>query len=63
MISIKDNMSKKEMFVITDRAQGGTLSKDGQIDIMVKQSLMIISKKYTQYNKYIYLKDSQKTPF
>lgn len=51
------------MFVITDRAQGGTLSKDGQIDIMVKQSLMIISKKYTQYNKYVYLKDSQKTPF
>ena len=42
------------MFMITDRAQGGTLSKDGQIDMMVKQSIMIISKNYTQYDKYVY---------
>lgn len=53
MISIKDNKDKKEMFVISDRAQGGTLSKEGQIDIMVKQPIIIFTRNYTHSSEII----------
>lgn len=36
MISIKDTASKKALFVLTDRSQGGTSLEDGQIELMVK---------------------------
>lgn len=35
MISIKDDKSDRELFVLNDRAQGGGSINDGQAEIMV----------------------------
>ncbi|XP_077291379.1 lysosomal alpha-mannosidase-like isoform X2 [Arctopsyche grandis] len=40
MISIKDESSKKSLFVLTDRSQGGSSLKDGQIELMVHRRLL-----------------------
>jgi lysosomal alpha-mannosidase len=36
IIGIKDGSSKKEMYVLTDRVQGGSSLNDGQIELMVQ---------------------------
>ncbi|XP_077290663.1 lysosomal alpha-mannosidase-like [Arctopsyche grandis] len=40
MMSIKDNASKRELYLITDRAQGGSSLKDGQLELMVHRRLL-----------------------